>query len=96
MNNNHPFAKAVFYSIVLFAVGHLALSFFYGIFHGDTQIVNMFHVLSLDLIWPSLGSGLLNAVLAVVMIVAFWVVVGSLLLWRDKRADALRKEKPKK
>ena len=81
MGHEHPFGKAVWYAIVLFAVTHLALSLFYGLLHGDHDIANMFHVLSFDLIWPALGKGPLNAVFGVVMIVGAWAIMGA-LLWK--------------
>ncbi len=91
MGNYNPFVKAIFYSIVLFAVIHLAFSFFYGIIHGDTEITNMFHILGLDLAWPNLGSGKVNGFLGVVMTVSVWAIIGCILQWRDGRADKLRK-----
>lgn len=93
MGHEHPFGKAVWYAIVLFAVTHLALSLFYGIAHGDPDFANMFHVLGIDLFWPALGTGGLNALLGVIMIVATWAIVGA-LLWQVHKNDG--KEKPTK
>lgn len=90
MGYNHPFAKAVFYSIVLCAVMHVSISFFVGITTGSLLHINMFHVLGIDLIWPKLGYGSLNAALGVVMIVSIWAVIAALLVWRDKSAQASR------
>ncbi len=95
MGNYNPFVKAIFYSIVLFAVIHLAFSFFYGMIHGDTEITNMFHILGLDLAWPNLGTGKVNSFLGVVMTVGVWAIIGYTLHWRDKRADKLRKASKK-
>lgn len=97
MDYKHPFGKAIMYTIVLCAVMHLSLSFFYGAVHGDIDTVNMFHVLGLDLFWPSLGTGTLNAALGVVMIVGAWAAVGALLYWRERRIARERKpaKKPK-
>lgn len=93
IGHDHPLGKAVLYSIVLFAITHLALSFFYGILHGDSEIANMFHVLSFDLIWPSLGKGPLNALLGVVMIVAVWAVIAAMLLNIHKKQTGKPKGK---
>ena len=97
MGHEHPFSKAVWYAIVLFAVTHLALSLFYGIFNGDPNFANMFHVLGVDLIWPALGKGGLNALFGVVMIVGTWAIVGA-LLWRvyDGQDAETEPIKPKK
>ena len=91
MGITNPFGKAVLYAIVLSAVAHLVVSLFYGVLHGDMDVVNMFHVLGFDLFWPNLGSGLFNATLGVLMIVVIWLAVGGTLYWRDRRADAARK-----
>lgn len=95
MGHDHPFGKAVVYSIVLFAVTHLALSLFYGITHGDPDFANMFHILSFDLLWPELGKGALNATLGAVMIVALWALVAA-ILWRlHKKEQAIAEKKEK-
>jgi hypothetical protein len=86
MGHDHPFGKAVWYAIVLFAVTHLALSLFYGIFNGDPNFANMFHVLGIDLFWPALGKGGLSALAGVVMIVAAWAIIGWLLWYIDKKS----------
>ncbi|USN96199.1 MAG: hypothetical protein H6797_03925 [Candidatus Nomurabacteria bacterium] len=99
MGYNHPFGKAVLYAIVLFAVAHLALSLFYGIVHSDPEIANMFHVLGIDLFWPQLGLGRLNAVLGVVMIVAVWLFVGLMLVIANNikvTKKVVKEEKKKK
>lgn len=96
MGYNHPFGKAVLYAIVLFAVAHLALSLFYGIVHGDPEIANMFHVLGFDLFWPQLGTGSLNAVLGVFLIVGVWVIVGGLLSIAHKNKSEKRVVKEEK
>ena len=90
MGYGNPFGKSVFYTIVLFAVTHLAISFFAGMWQGDTAVVNMFHVLGLDLIWPELGMGALNSVLGVLVIVGAWGILGWILRWRDITADKKR------
>lgn len=92
-NNDHPLAKALIYSIVLFAVTHLTISFFAGIMQGDPSLINMFHVLGFDLIWPELGIGSTNAFIAAVMVVAVWVILSIVLLNREKRFSS---EKTKK
>ena len=84
MGYNNPFGKAVLYAIVLFAVAHLAFSLFYGIVHSDPEIANMFHVLGIDLFWPQLSSGTLNAIFGVVLIVVVWAIVGFLLTIANK------------
>ena len=91
MGYGNPFGKAVMYTIVLFAVTHLAVSFFVGMWQGDIAIINMFHVLGLDLIWPELGMGALNSVLGVFLIVGTWGIIGWILRWRDITADKKRK-----
>lgn len=96
MGYNHPFGKAVLYAIVLFAVAHLALSLFYGIIHSDTEITNMFHVLGIDLFWPQLGTGKLNAILGVVMIVGVWALVGFLLAAANNNASKKPAKEDKK
>lgn len=94
MGHDHPFGKAVWYAIVIFAVTHLALSLFYGIAHDDPDFANMFHVLSFDLIWPSLGTGALNAALGVIMIVAVWALMGVLLRYIHQHDTAKKHKKP--
>jgi len=98
MGYNNPYGKAVLYAIVLFAVAHLALSLFYGIVHSDPEIANMFHVLGIDLFWPQLGTGSLNAILGVVMIVGVWVLVGYLLTmaYKNKAGKKVAKEDKRK
>lgn len=96
MGHDHPFGKAVWYSIVIFAVTHLALSLFYGIFHGDPNFANMFHVLSFDLIWPALGKGGLNALFGVVMIVALWAIMAWILWHIEQKEKQAAKKSPKK
>lgn len=93
MGYGNPFGKAVMYTIVLFAVTHLAVSFFAGMWQGDIAIINMFHVLGLDLIWPTLGVGAFNSVLGVVFIVGVWAVIGIILHWRDIHAEKQRLHK---
>ena len=93
MGHDHPLGKAVWYAIVLFAVTHLALSLFYAIFNGDPNYANMFHVLSIDLIWPALGRGGLNAVFGVVMIVIAWAIVAGLLVYIDRAEKTVTDEK---
>ncbi len=90
MGYGNPFGKAVLYTIVLFAVTHLAVSFFAGMWNGDTTLANMFHVLGLDLIWPELGKGALNSVFGVILIVGAWITIGCTLHWRDVTADKKR------
>lgn len=88
---NYPFyVKSIFYLIVAFAITHLSLSLFYGLMHGDTEAVNMFHILGFDLFWPALGTGTFNAVLGAVLVSSAWVILSLVLRWRDVRADELR------
>lgn len=93
MNHNHPLAKALVYSIVLFAFTHLTISFFVGIMRGDSSLINMFHVLGFDLIWPELGTGSTNAVIAGIMVFTVWALLSIFLIKHEKRFSS---EKTKK
>lgn len=90
MGSYHPFLKAIPYTIILCAIIHLLLSFFYGLIHGDINSMNMFHVLGFDLFWPELGQGALNLLLGALLVITVGMTVALVLQWRDKRADQLR------
>ena len=92
MGSYHPFLKAIPYTIILFALTHLMLSFFYSVIHGDADAMNMFHVLGFNLFWPELGTGGLNTLLGALLVIATGVLVALILRWRDIRADSLREE----
>lgn len=92
-NHNHPLARALLYTIILFAVVHLSISFFVGLLQNDSTVMNMFHVLGMDLIWPELGKGATNALLAALMLVIVWSIMAYLIISLDaKRASSKTKK----
>lgn len=92
-NHNHPLAKALLYTIILFAVIHLSISFFVGVLQNDSSVMNMFHVLGMDLIWPELGQGSTNALLAGLMLVIVWSIMAYLIISLDAEHRSSKSKK---
>lgn len=92
-NHNHPLAKALLYTIILFAVVHLTISFFVGMLDNDPTIMNMFHILGMDLIWPDLGKGSTNALLAALMLVIVWSIMAYLIISLDAKHTSSKSKK---
>lgn len=84
-DHTHPLARALLYTIILFAVVHLTISFFVGMLRRDATIMNMFHILGLDLLWPELGRGYANAFLAAIMLVIVWAGMAYRIIIAHKK-----------
>lgn len=93
MGYDQKYGKAAIYAIVLSAVIHVAISFFAGLFRGDIVLINMFHVLGFDLIWPELGKGDLNAFLGVIYIIFSWIVFLVILTYMEHNAKNRQKKR---
>jgi predicted membrane protein len=85
-------AKALLYTILLSAICHLVITLFSALFTGMPDKANMFVVLGVNLIWPNLGIGSLNAVLGGLAVALIWVVVFSSMQY-NKRSKKTKKAK---
>lgn len=83
-----PEGKAIFYTMLVLATSHLAISFFVGLMNGDLAVMNMFHILGFDLLVPALGEGSLAAAGGAVFVVALWY---SIVLFLKRRASLHKK-----
>ncbi len=83
-------AKALIYTILLSAVCHLVITFFTALFTGSPDKANMFVVLGVNLIWPSLGVGAGSAVLGGIAVALIWVAIISVMKYNQNA------KKPKK
>lgn len=83
-------AKALLYTILFSAVSHLTITVFVAILTDSPDKANMFSILGVNLIWPSLGEGSLNSVLGGLTVVAIWVVIFSVMSYH------VRHQKPEK
>jgi|GEM_PF-2039311 len=81
-SHSDPEGKAIFYTMLVLASSHLAISFFNGLLTGDLTVMNMFHILGFDLIIPALGEGALSAAAGAVFVVALWY--GIVLFLRSR------------
>lgn len=86
-------AKALLYTILLSALCHLVITLFSALLTGMPDKANMFVVLGVNLIWPSLGVGGTSALLGGLTVVMIWVVIVSVMkINRDKKKAAKKHE----
>lgn len=56
--------KATIYIIVPLGLMHIIISHIYAVITGSYEEINYFHILAIDLIFPSLKNGLRNTLLS--------------------------------
>lgn len=76
-------AKALLYTILLSAVCHLVITFFTALFTSSPDKANMFVVLGVNLIWPSLGEGAGSAVLGGLTVAIIWAIIASVMKYNQ-------------
>lgn len=84
-------AKALLYTILLSAVCHLVITFFTALLTGAPDKANMFVVLGVNLIWPSLGTGAGSAVLGGLTVALIWVVIASVMKYNQAKRPKKKK-----
>lgn len=83
-------AKALLYTILLSAVCHLVITFFTALFTASPDKANMFVVLGVNLIWPSLGEGAGSAVLGGATVALIWAIIAGVMKYNQ---DAKKRRK---
>lgn len=61
--------------MVFFAVTHLIYLGVYAILTGNLEVLNLFYILDLQLLFPSIETGLVSALISVFLIAAVAMVV---------------------
>ena len=84
-------AKALLYTILLSAVCHLVITFFTALFTASPDKANMFVVLGVNLIWPSLGEGAGSAVLGGITVAVIWVIIASVMKYNQDAKNRRKK-----
>jgi len=84
-------AKALLYTILLSAVCHLVITLFTALFTGSPDKANMFVVLGVNLIWPSLGVGAGSAVLGGITVALIWAIIIGVMKYNQHHEKRGRK-----
>lgn len=85
-------AKALLYTILLSAICHLIITLFIAIFTNSPDKANMFVVLGVNLIWPSLGVGANSAILGALTVATIWLILVAIMRRNQSRVRQGKKK----
>lgn len=91
--NHRNFSKATTYTMLLSATVHLFISLIIAMSTNNPDVVNMFNILGISLIFPSLGHGDLNCLLGIVSVIGFGIAVYYLMQYHDRKTKHTNKSK---
>jgi hypothetical protein len=84
--------KGTMYTMILSATAHLLTCLYNAIHFGNPDIINMFNVIGLSLIFPSLGHGALNCLLGILFVIAIGVLFYAIQQKHDQHPESRRQK----
>lgn len=77
-------SKATTYTMLLSATVHLFISLLIAMTTNNPDVVNMFNILGISLLFPELGQGALNCLIGILAVIGFGVGVYYLMQYQDR------------
>ena len=84
VNRDNVF-KGLMYAMLLSATCHLMVNLYMAVSTNDPDLINMFNVLGLSLIFPALGHGALNNLLGILFVIAIGVWFYFMQQYHDQK-----------
>ena len=84
INRNNVF-KGLMYAMILSATLHLLACFYMAMRTNNTDYINMFNILGISLIFPSLGSGEGNSLIGIIAVILVGTWFYAMQQMHDRR-----------
>lgn len=84
--------KATIYTMLLSATVHLLVSLYSAIRLNEPDLINMFYILGLHLIFPSLAEGHINNLLGILLVISIGVTVYFIQQRHDNNPSSRRRK----
>lgn len=84
--------KGLMYAMLLSATLHLLVCLYKAIHLNNPDYINMFNVLGVSLIFPSLGHGNLNCLLGIILVILIGMGFYAMQQLHDRHPNSRRKK----
>lgn len=90
VNRDNVF-KATTYTMLLSATGHLLATLYVAMRDNNPDVVNMFNVIGVSLLFPSLSSGALNCLLGILFVIAVGIWFYAMQQHHDRHPNSRKR-----